>query len=82
MDHREEGTVVDVRFEEDGSVRPRRFKWDQTWMDVLDVGRQWVDTQGRHVLVMVPGQLVFELLMVRETLTWHVARAPDPRHMA
>ena len=72
-----EPTAVDARFEADGSVRVRRFTRGHAWLDVSDVGRQWADEAGRHVLVMVAGQRAFELLLERESLTWHVVRAPD-----
>jgi hypothetical protein len=68
--------------EMDGTVHPRRFLWQEGWLDVSDVGRQWVDESGRHVLVMVAGRLVFELLLERENLTWHVVQTPDQRTFA
>ena len=37
----DEPTAVEAHFETDGAVRPRRFIWTQTWLDVSDVGRQW-----------------------------------------
>jgi hypothetical protein len=73
----DEPTSVDVHFEADGSVRPRRFTRNQDWLDVSDVGRQWMDAAGRHVLVMVAERLTFELFLERETLVWRVVRAPD-----
>jgi len=73
----DEPTAVEARFESDGAVRPRRFTWGQSWLDVSDVGRQWVDQDGRHVLVMTAGLHAFELLLERESLTWRVVRAPD-----
>ena len=82
-----EPTEVDTRFQADGRVRPRRFTWRQTWLDVSDVGRQWVDPDGRHVLVMAQaswsgaeglpgGGHTFELLLERESLSWRIVRAP------
>ena len=35
----DEPTAVEARFETDSAVRPRRFIWRQTWLDVSDVGR-------------------------------------------
>ena len=72
----DEPTAVEARFETDGAVRPRRFIWTQTWLDVSDVGRQWMDVDGRHMLVMTGGRHTFELLLERESLTWRVVRAP------
>jgi hypothetical protein len=73
----DEPTAVDARFEVDGAVRPRRFFWGGNWLDVSDVGRQWMGETGLSVLVMVGGQRTFELLLERENLTWRVVRAPD-----
>ena len=87
----DEPTVVDARFEADGQVRPRRFTWDRRWLNVTDVGRQWVDLEGRHVLVMAhaarqqgddagpvtTGRYTFELLLERENLVWRVVRLFD-----
>jgi hypothetical protein len=74
----DEPTEVDARFEADGQVRPRRF------------GRQWVDLDGRHVLVMAQvshrqgsakwmstSRQTFELLLERESLTWRIVRMFD-----
>ena len=72
-----EPTAVEARFESDGAVRPRRFTWGQSWLDVSDVGRQWTDEAGRHVLTMVAGRRAFELLLDRENLCWRVVKAPD-----
>jgi hypothetical protein len=67
--------MVEVRFETDGTVHPRRFTWNRTWLQVSDVGRQWEDESGRHVLVMAEGHYTFELLLQRDELIWHVVRA-------
>jgi len=71
-----QSTAVQVRFEGDGEVRPRRFTWEGRWLDVSDVGRQWVDEAGRHVLVMVAGRRTFELVLRRDSLCWQIVRAP------
>jgi hypothetical protein len=44
---------------------------------VTDVGRQWVDEEGRHVLVMVAGRYTFELVLAQDNLSWRVVRAPN-----
>jgi hypothetical protein len=77
MSFLDEAIGVELRFEADGTVRPQRFSWGGGWLSVSDVGRQWVDEAGRHVLVMIGGRRVFELLLERERLTWRVVRAPE-----
>jgi len=74
--------AVEVHFAQDGSVRPRRFTWEQHWLDVSDVGRQWEDETGRHVLVMVAGRRAFELLLRRDNLCWQIVRAPAGAFLA
>jgi hypothetical protein len=73
----DEPVAVDVSFDAEGAVRPRRFIWNQAWRDVSDIGRQWEDEAGRHVLVMVGGRQTFEMLLERKSLIWRVVRAPD-----
>lgn len=77
MKHVNEPTTVDAHFEADGKVRPHRFTWAQEWLDVTDVGRQWDEEDGHHVLVMVASRHTFELLLAQESLSWRVVRAPD-----
>jgi hypothetical protein len=72
-----EPTAIEAHFDASGAVRPRRFTWEKTWLDVSDVGRQWIDAAGRHVLVMVAGRRTFELLLERESLSWRVVRVPE-----
>ena len=52
-------------------------KRKRTWLDVTDIGRQWVDEEGRHVLVMVAGRHTFELVLAQDNLSWRVVRAPN-----
>ena len=73
----QEPTAVEVRFDADGAVYPRRFTWQDAWLDVSDVGRQWLEPDGHHVLIMVAGRRTFELLLERSSLTWRVVRAPE-----
>ena len=73
----DQSTSVRAYFKEDKSVHPQRFTWEGRWLSVSDIGRQWVDDAGRHVLVMVAGQRTFELLLTRQNLTWRVVRVPE-----
>jgi hypothetical protein len=77
-----QAVAVEARFETDGKVRPRRFARGGTWLYVSDVGRQWVEADGRHVLVMAAGQRTFELLLERESLCWRVVRETDVKSKA
>ena len=49
---------VECTIEKDGAVKVRRIEVGDRWLAV-EQGRQWADENGRHVLIMVPGLLVF-----------------------
>jgi len=62
---------VEATFAKDGRCRIRRIQIDDNWVSV-EQGRQWVDRQGRHVLVRRLGQSVQEILLSSETMTWQL----------
>ena len=70
-------TEVAVRFAEDGRPHPLHFAWEGRRLSVSAAGRTWLDEAGRHVLVMVGGDRVFELLLRRSDLTWRVVGVPE-----
>lgn len=53
---------VDCTFLTDGSVRVRRVEIEGSWWSVGQ-GRQWVDENGRHVLIMLPNNQVREIIL-------------------
>jgi hypothetical protein len=60
---------VECRFAVDGTLDVRRIYLNRRWIAVGQ-GRQWVDRQGRHVLVMLPGEQPREIVLEPETMTW------------
>jgi len=72
-------TVVDARFEEDGSLTPLAFQWDGARLPVASHGRAWVNGEEgdlrRHYMVMTAGEMTFELIFAPGTLRWRVAPA-------
>jgi hypothetical protein len=62
---------VECIFERDGRVRVRRIEFDGEWRQVAQ-GRQWSDDMGRHVLVMLPGEQIEELVLLAADLTWRL----------
>lgn len=62
---------VECTFASDGAVRVRRVEISGQWL-VVEQGRQWADEHGRHVLVMLPGKVVRELLLLPHSLTWQM----------
>ena len=71
-----EPTEVEVRVDADGQATPLAFTWRGQRMSVIGVGRCWVEADGGHILVMTPGERVFELLHLSDG-RWEVVRAPD-----
>jgi len=61
--------AVDCSFEKDGRVLVRRVAFGDSWQ-VVEQGRQWGDEHGRHVLIMIPGGHVQEIILSPETLNW------------
>ncbi|MCA9933445.1 MAG: hypothetical protein H6662_14575 [Ardenticatenaceae bacterium] len=62
---------VDCTFAEDGAVRVRRMLLHGRWQSV-EQGRQWLDGNGRHVLIMLPNNQVRELVLRSDTLLWEI----------
>lgn len=71
---------VACQFSEDGSVQVKKVQLNGRWQPVGQ-GRQWVDENGRHVLIMLPGEQVCELILQPATLRWHLLD-PRPPHKA
>ncbi len=64
-----ETVAVDCRFAEDGAVQVRKVHLNGRWQSVGQ-GRQWLDEYGRHVLIMLPGEEVRELVLQAGALQW------------
>ena len=62
---------VECTFGKDGRCHIRRIQINDKWVSV-EQGRQWVDRQGRHVLVRIPGRPVQEIMLRSDTLTWEL----------
>ncbi len=60
---------VECRFAEDGSVRVRKVQLNGRWQTV-EQGRQWQDENGRHVLIMLAGEAVREIVLQAGSLQW------------
>ena len=72
---------VDCTFRTDGSVRVRRVEIEGSWWSVGQ-GRQWVDGNGRHVLIMLPNNQIREIILRADSMTWEmvtVSRSKGPQ---
>jgi len=68
--------AVDCTVARNGRVWVRRIKLEEHW-HVVEQGRQWQDSEGRHVLIMRGGQPVEELVMSGDSLRWELRRRPQ-----
>ncbi|MGD9091650.1 MAG: hypothetical protein PVF74_02300 [Anaerolineales bacterium] len=63
---------VTARFDSRGRAMPSSFKWYGVDYFVDSIGRRWVEEDGQHILVMVPGGRVFELLYKPVEGEWYL----------
>ncbi len=62
---------VDCRFAVDGTIDVQRIYLDNKWLSVGQ-GRQWVDRNGRHVLIMLPNNQPRQIRLRPDTMTWEL----------
>ena len=62
---------VDCRFAIDGTIDVQRIYLDDKWIPVGQ-GRQWVDRDGRHVLIMLPENQPREIRLRPDTMNWEI----------
>lgn len=62
---------VDCIFDEDGLVQVQRVKLNGRWRQV-EQGRQWLDGNGRSVLIMLSGGVVHTLVLRPATMRWEL----------
>lgn len=68
---------VDCIFTAAGTVRVRRIRSNGRWQTV-EQGRQWQDEEGRHVLIMLDGTFVREIVLNASDLRWVMKEATRP----
>lgn len=64
---------VDCVFFSSGSVRIQRVQLGDRWRSVSQ-GRQWLDQYGRHVLIMLPDNEVWEIVLRPDSMAWEMKR--------
>lgn len=70
---------VVARWDADGRFEPSQFFCQGTVYQVESTGRSWEDETGMHVLCMVPGGQVFELVFRLQPAGWLVRSTEGPR---
>jgi hypothetical protein len=66
---------VQARWKRSGGFEPTQFQWDGTVYRVESTGREWEDDQGYHVLCMIQGGKVFELIFHLNPAGWTIRPA-------
>lgn len=66
---------VDFKITENGTITVRKIKVNDRWISVGQ-GRQWQDGNGRHVLVMLPTEETWEIVLRPDTLIWEKQERP------
>ena len=65
---------VTARFTPRGKIIPTEFISEGVAIAVHDIGRQWEDDTGKHILVMDAQHTTYHLLFKRDELTWYRVR--------
>lgn len=63
---------VTARFDLEGQATPLSFVWQGRSYPVDSTGRRWQDALGQHILVMVPGDRVYELILAVGEIRWYL----------
>lgn len=70
---------VTARFNEQGAITPLNFTWNGGRYKVESAGRQWTDDDGQHMLVMVAGAQIYELIFKGGEGRWYIAKVRPER---
>lgn len=66
---------VTARTNPTGKIIPLRISWQGKDLPILGIGRRWFSSDAEHLLVMVPGDRVIELLY-RHDQSWTLKPIP------
>jgi hypothetical protein len=73
---------VTAHFDSQGNASPISFTWQDVAYPVDSTGRRWRDETGQHILAMVPGGRVFELVFNSSDGCWYLKQVGSSRRMA
>jgi hypothetical protein len=73
---------VTAHFDQQGKIMPLRFAWKGSVYLIESVGRRWSGEDGQHILVMVSGGRIFELLFACQESRWYVGHVETGRFVA
>lgn len=69
---------VTAHWEAAGWFSPRQFVWQGRVYSVESTGRQWEDEEGLHVLCMLSGGTVYELIFRLRPAGWWLLPPAGP----
>jgi hypothetical protein len=70
---------VTAQFDSEGEITPLSFTWLGRDYLVESTGRTWEDKAGRHILIIVPGARIFELVLDPANCRWHLEQHKPER---
>jgi PncC family amidohydrolase len=73
-ENRMQAIEVKARFDNQGKVIPVSFTWQGQVYPVEATGRRWQDEAGQHILVMTPGNKVYELVLSPGEMRWRLSQ--------
>lgn len=73
---------VTARFDSQGGITPLKFTWQGQNYLISSVGRRWETADGQHILVMVPGEKVYELIFIPSLGRWYLSQPGAARKVA
>lgn len=69
---------VTAHFDKEGLAHPLRFTWNGRTFQVESTGRRWQDSDGQHILVMIPDAKTFELMFHPQEGRWYLRQIKRP----
>ena len=70
---------VTAQFRIDGQIVPLRFVLNGKTFPIESIGRNWQAEDGVHILVMIPGGKVVELILNLSQGRWYLRCLPASR---
>lgn len=71
-----------AKFDSEGLAIPVSFTWEGIAYTIESLGRRWEDTNSQHMLVMVAGIKVFEMIYAPGSRRWYVRRPSESSALA
>jgi hypothetical protein len=69
---------ITTRFKRDGSLIPIDFSLEDQTIQVMNIGRQWDNEDGKHILVMDFRENTYHLFFQLSDLGWYLIRDIKP----